>query len=333
MVILGYITKTEGENAKKEKVAFVAKNIRMIAPHFLGYITQELVKKYGEDTIQSGGLTVISSLDLDLQAKAEESVKKYSALNETNYSVKNMALLSEDPKTGQILAMVGSRDFFDLDNEGNFNAVFALRQPGSSFKPFAYLTAFKKGYTDRTVVFDLPTNFSTDISHPYTPKNYDGKFRGPVDLRNSLAQSLNIPAVKILYLAGINDTLNTAKSLGIDTLTEDANYYGLPLVLGGGAVKLYEMVGAYSVFSQEGMYHKQNTILKVTDQSGKVLEEFKDDVNQVFDAEPIRLLNNILSDNVARAPLYSGGLNNPLFFGEGIPVAAKTGTSQDSRDA
>jgi membrane peptidoglycan carboxypeptidase len=305
----------------------------MIAPHFVNFIEQELVAKYGEEAIQSGGLTVISTLDLDLQAKAEEVVKKYADLNERDYKVKNMALLSEDPKTGQILAMVGSRDFFNLENEGNFNAVFGLRQPGSSFKPFAYLTLFKKGYTDNTILFDLPTNFSTDPQNPYTPKNYDKKFRGPINLRNSLAQSLNIPSVKVLYLAGITDTINTAKSFGITTLTQDANYYGLPLVLGGGAVNLYEMVGGYAAFSQEGIYHKQSYILKVIDRDNKILEEYKDKSNPVCDAEPVRLLNDILADNLARAPLYSGGINNPLFFGDNIPVAAKTGTSQDSRDA
>lgn len=330
---LGYITKQEADKAKKEKVVFVAKNIRMIAPHFVNFIEQELVAKYGEEAIQSGGLTVISTLDLDLQAKAEEVVKKYADLNERDYKVKNMALLSEDPKTGQILAMVGSRDFFNLENEGNFNAVFGLRQPGSSFKPFAYLTLFKKGYTDNTILFDLPTNFSTDPQNPYTPKNYDKKFRGPINLRNSLAQSLNIPSVKVLYLAGITDTINTAKSFGITTLTQDANYYGLPLVLGGGAVNLYEMVGGYAAFSQEGIYHKQSYILKVIDRDNKILEEYKDKSNPVCDAEPVRLLNDILADNLARAPLYSGGINNPLFFGDNIPVAAKTGTSQDSRDA
>ncbi len=333
MVNLGYITKDEGDKAKAEKVIFVSKNIRMIAPHFVGFVTNELAEQYGEDVIQGGGLTVISTLDLDLQAKAEEAVKKYAEANEKNYKVKNMALLSEDPKTGQILAMVGSRDFFDLENEGNFNAVFGLRQPGSSFKPFAYLTAFEKGFSDRTMVFDLQTNFSTDPANSYIPGNYDHKFRGPVDLRNSLAQSLNIPAVKVLYLAGINDTLNTARDLGITTLTKDANYYGLPLVLGGGAVNLYEMVGAYSAFSQDCLYHKQAYILKITDQNNKILKEYKDETDQVCEVEPVRLLTDILSDNAARAPLYSSGLNNPLFFGNDIPVAAKTGTSQDSRDA
>jgi len=296
MVILGYVSKIEGEVAKKEKVVFVAQNIRMIAPHFVGFVTNQLVDKYGEDVIQGGGLTVISTLDLDLQAKAEESVKKYAETNFKNYGVKNMALVSEDPKTGQILSMVGSRDFFDLNNEGNFNAAFALRQPGSSFKPFAYLTAFEKGYTDKTVVFDLPTNFSNNTT-PYAPHNYDKKFRGPVDLRNSLAQSLNIPAVKVLYLASINDTLKTAQDLGITTLTQNANYYGLPLVLGGGAVKLYEMVGAYSAFSQDCLYHKQSYILKITDQNNKILEEYKDETNQVCDIESVRLLTDILADN------------------------------------
>ncbi len=327
MVKLGFATPDEVEKAKKEKVVFVSKNIRMIAPQCVNFVQQQLAKKYGEEAIQMQGLNIITTLDLDLQSKAEEIVAKYAKLNKENYGVKNMALVAEDPKTGQILAMVGSPNFFDMENEGNFNAAFGLRQPGSSFKPFAYITLFRKGYTDKTIVFDLPTNFND-----YAPENYDHKFRGPINLRDALAQSVNIPAVKVLYLAGIKETIETAKSFGITTLTQGANYYGLPLVLGGGAVNLYEMTGAYAGFSQEGVLHAQNYILKITDKNGKVLEEFQDKSQEVFDPESVRLLNSILSDNNARAPLY-GTYNNQLYLGENIQAAAKTGTSQDSRDA
>ncbi|MDD3156467.1 MAG: penicillin-binding transpeptidase domain-containing protein [Candidatus Pacebacteria bacterium] len=216
--------------------------------------------------------------------------------------------------------------------DGNFNAAFGLRQPGSSFKPFVYLNAFKKGYTPNTIVFDTETNFSTDPSKTYIPVNYDKLYRGPIDLRNALAQSLNIPAVKVLYLAGIEDTIDIANRFGINTLINANNQYGLSLVLGGGAVNLYEMVGAYSVLSQEGVKRPQVTILKVEDKDGRVLEEYKDKSELVFSREHVNMINDVLSDNVARTPLFHTS-NNAMYFGENIEVAAKTGTSSDSRDA
>jgi membrane peptidoglycan carboxypeptidase len=304
----------------------------MIAPHFVAYVQQLLVEMYGKDKVESGGLKVISTLDIDLQREAEKVVLEHSVANEEKFGVKNMALLSQDPKTGQILAMVGSKDFFDLEDEGNFNAVFGLRQPGSSFKPFAYLKAFEKGYTPDTMVFDLQTNFSNDSNSPYVPVNYDHEYIGPVNFRNALAQSRNVPAVKAMYLAGLDNVINFAKDCGISTLAEKPSYYGLPLVLGGGAVNLYEMVGAYSVFAQDGVYHDQSPILKVIDYDGTVLYEHEDKSQEVIDSNYVRMLNDVLSDNAARAPLY-GTYYNPMFFGNNIPVAAKTGTSQDYRDA
>ena len=331
MYKLGWISEKELEDSLEEEVVFVPKNVSMIAPHFVAYIQQLLVEKYGKDRVESGGLKVISTLDIDLQRMAEKAVLEHSVLNEEKFGVKNMALLSQDPKTGQILAMVGSKDFFDLEDEGNFNAVFGLRQPGSSFKPFAYVKAFEKGYTPDTVVFDLQTNFSNN-SDPYVPVNYDHEYIGPVNLRNALAQSRNVPAVKTLYLAGLDNVINFAKECGVTTLTEKPSYYGLPLVLGGGAVNLYEMVGAYSVFAQDGVYHEQSPILKVIDYDGTVLYEYEDSYTEVIDSNYVRMLNDVLSDNVARTPLY-GTYYNPMFFGNNIPVAAKTGTSQDYRDA
>jgi len=207
-----------------------------------------------------------------------------------------------------------------------------LRQPGSSFKPFVYLNAFKKGYSPNTVVFDTRTNFSTDEANPYIPVNYDKLYRGPINLRNALAQSLNVPAVKTLYLAGVEDSITIARSFGISSLNEGKNQYGLSLVLGGGAVNLYEMVGAYSVLSQEGVKHKQVTILKVEDKNGRVLEEYEDESLPVFSREHVNMINDVLSDNVARTPLFHTS-NNAMFFGNNIDVAGKTGTSSDSRDA
>jgi membrane peptidoglycan carboxypeptidase len=317
---------------KEFKTEFKTKKQAILAPHFVSYIQAELANKYGEDLVQRGGLKIITTLDYDLQKKAEEIVKTYGDLNEKNYDIKNMALVAEDPKTGQILAMIGSRDFWNFEIDGNFNAAFGLRQPGSSFKPFVYLNAFKKGYSPDTIVFDTKTNFSTDVNSPYIPINYDKLFRGPVSLRNALAQSLNVPAVKMLYLAGVEDSIMLAKSFGINTLVDGKSQYGLSLVLGGGAVNLYEMVGAYSVLSQEGVKHKQVTILKVSDREGKVLEEYKDDSSLVFTGNQINMINDVLSDNVARTPLFHTS-DNAMFFGNNVDVAAKTGTSSDSRDA
>lgn len=329
---LGWITNDEFESFKKEKTEFKSRKQAILAPHFVSYIQSELAGKYGEDLVQRGGLKITTTLDYNLQKKAEEIVKKYGDQNEKNYDIKNMALVAQDPKTGQVLVMIGSRDFWNTDIDGNFNAAFGLRQPGSSFKPFVYLNAFKKGYSPNTVVFDTKTNFSTDEANPYIPVNYDKLYRGPINLRNALAQSLNVPAVKTLYLAGVEDSITIARSFGISSLNEGKNQYGLSLVLGGGAVNLYEMVGAYSVLSQEGVKHKQVTILKVEDKNGRVLEEYKDESLPVFSREHVNMINDVLSDNVARTPLFHTS-NNAMFFGNNVDVAGKTGTSSDSRDA
>ena len=233
--------------------------------------------------------------------------------------------------------MVGSRDYFDKEIDGNFNIALAERQPGSSFKPFVYATAFKKGYTPETVVFDLKTQFSTHCSpdnftsedNCYAPDNYDHQFRGPVTFKNALAQSLNIPAVKALYLAGIDESLKTARDLGITTLT-NRDQYGLTLVLGGGEVKLLEMVGAYGAFANEGERAELTGILRIEDNQGNVLQETEPKLSRVLDRDITLQISDILSDNVARTPLF--GANSALYF-PGRDVAAKTGTTNDKRDA
>ena len=223
-------------------------------------------------------------------------------------------------------------------------AAQGLRQPGSAFKPFAYLTAFKKGYTPNTVVFDLSTEFApnnpacptivniyaSSSKECYHPENFDNLFRGPVNLRNALAQSINVPAVKVLYLAGLGDTIKTAQELGITTLN-DPNRYGLSLVLGGGEVKLIDLVEAYSVFSQEGIKHNQKIVLKIEDSSGKAIESASDQA--IMAVEPIyaQLINDVLSDEDARRPLYSGSFYLTAF--DDYQVALKTGTTNDYRDA
>lgn len=328
----GFITQKQLGDAKKEKLVFAPPGNSFIAPHFVFYVREYLDSRYGEGYVERAGLKVVTTLDANLQNIAEDAVREGAKRNKKLYNGQNAALVAQDPNTGEILAMVGSADYFDIAHDGNFNvATQGLRQPGSSFKPFAYLTAFQRGYTPDTIVFDLPTEFDTtnDPKNSYAPENYDHKYRGPMTLRDALAQSINVVAAKVMYLAGIDNTLETAKKLGISTLT-DRSRYGLSLVLGGGEVKLVEMVNAYSVFATEGIKTGQVSVLKVQDATGHILEEHVPAQERIFDPEPIRQLNDVLSDPVARAPLFgpNGALTVP-----GHEIAAKTGTTNDFHDA
>lgn len=338
MLSLGFISQEEYDTARNERVEFkpqVATGIR--APHFVFYIRDYLVEKYGEESLAERGLKVITTLDWKLQEEAEKIVKEKAFYNAKTYNAENAALVATDPTNGHILAMVGSRDYFDTEIDGNYNIALAERQPGSSFKPFVYAAAFNKGYTPETVVFDLKTQFSTACTPDnftsegdcYSPENYDHKFRGPVTFRNALAQSLNIPAVKALYLAGISNSIKLARDMGITTLTNPKRY-GLTLVLGGGEVKLLEMVGAYGTFANDGVRNKLEGVIRIEDTEGNILEETKPNPQQILDSNVARQISSILSDNVARTPLY--GANSTLYF-KGRDVAAKTGTTNDKRDA
>ena len=328
MRTLRYISTEEYESAKKEKITFIPQRRHgLLAPHFVMYVREMLNEKYGEDVVEQGGLEVITSLDAGLQAKAEEIVARRAPDMQKSFNASNVALTAIDPKTGHILAMVGSRDYFDINNDGNFNVTLARRQPGSAFKPIVYATAFKKGYTPETVVFDLETNFAA-AGDPYVPQNYDDKFRGPITLREALAQSLNVPAVKTLYLAGMGDSIDTARDFGITTLT-DKNRYGLTLVLGGGEVSLLELTSAYGVFANQGIKVNHSPIIHITDKSGTALEEERVRSESVIDANITNMISSILSDNGARTPTF--GARSPLFF-DGASVAVKTGTTNDYRD-
>lgn len=333
-----FITQEEYDQAIAEEVTFLPQAETGIrAPHFVMYIREQLARKYGEESLSERGFKVTTTLDYELQAKAEEIVKEKALYNSEAFNAENGALVAMDPKTGQILTMVGSRDYFDSEIDGNFNIALAERQPGSSFKPFVYAAAFAKGYTPATTLFDVATQFSTTCDPNnftsedgcYSPGNYDNKFRGPISMRNALAQSLNIPAVKTLYLAGMSNALKLAHDAGLSTLT-DPKRYGLTLVLGGGEVRLLEMVNAYGVFADEGKHHEVTGILKIEDKDGNVVEEYEDQAEQVLDREVALQISDVLSDNVARTPLY--GSNSLLYFG-GRDVAAKTGTTNDYRDA
>ncbi len=338
MVEVGYITEEEALVAKNEKVVFSPqKSNSIIAPHFVFYIEQYLEEKYGPTAV-SQGLEVTTTLDVDLQRVAEATVNEYALKNEKNFHASNAALVALDPKTGQILSMVGSRDYFDTNIDGNYNIALAKRQPGSSFKPFVYATALSKGFTPDTIVFDLPTQFSTSCdpsdvfnsTYPcYAPGNYDDKFRGAMTFTTALAQSINVPAVKVMYLAGVTNVIDLATKMGITTLG-NANQYGLSLALGAAEVRLLDMVSAYSVFANEGVKHPVVGILSVKDADGKVLEEYTEESEEVLDAGVARDISYMLSNNEARFPEYPP--NNPFFF-PGYDVAAKTGTTNDYRDA
>lgn len=333
------ITKEEYEAAKGEQVVFLPQKSRgILAPHFVFYVQEQLEEKYGNNVLEDGGLRVTTTLDAEMQAKAEEIVKRRALKNTEDFNASNAALVAIDPRNGEILTMVGSRNYFDTEIPGSYNIALAERQPGSSFKPFVYAAAFMKGYTPDTVLFDVPTQFSTSCepsdtrnseSPCYAPQNYDLKFRGPVTLRGALAQSLNIPSVKLLYLTGINSAIQLAKAFGVTTL-KDASQYGLTLVLGGGEVRLLDMVSGYGTFATNGYHFDPHAILKVEDANGNILDEPSPSGTQVLPADTAMQINDILSDEEARSPAY--GYNSPLHFA-GRDVAVKTGTTNDSRDA
>jgi membrane peptidoglycan carboxypeptidase len=327
----GYITKDQADQAKKdspskEKPDFKPKTEYIKAPHFVMYIKQKLVEEYGEKMVDTGGLTVTTTLNSDMQKSAEEAVTAGAAKFE-RYGATNGALVSVDVKTGAIMAMVGSKDYFDVQHDGNVNVTDSLRQPGSSFKPIVYATAFKQPrFSPSFNLFDVKTDFGN-----YTPSNYDGSTHGPVTMRTALSNSLNIPAVKTLGLVGVEQAIKTAKDLGITSLTQP-DRYGLALVLGGAEVKPIEMAGAFSAFSNNGEFHKPVGILKIEDSRKKVLYEYKPDTNkfQAIDPQIAYQISNILDDDNARCMVF--GCQNPLNFGD-EHVAAKTGTTSEFRDA
>ena len=330
MHLLGYITKEEADYAEKEDLQYIQNTTGIKAPHFVMNIIEILEKNYGRDQLKNSGFNIITSLDWELQQEAEKIVSHWAEINEKRFGAKNAALVALDPSSGEILAMVGSRDYFDIENDGNVNVTMRLRQPGSSFKPFAYAAAFEKGYTPDTIIFDVETNFGIQGAKEYIPGNYDGKFRGPITLKEALAQSINIPAIKTLYLAGLSNTINLARSLGIKSLNNDPSHYGLSLVLGGGEVTLLEETSAYGVFSQDGIYNTPAPILKITSKDGEILEELAINPKKVLNPQIARLITSILSDNTLRAPVF--GENSYLNI-PNIPSAAKTGTTQEYRDA
>ncbi len=339
---LGYITEEQANDAihtnTLDKLQ-TQKNI-IAAPHFVMYIKDYLQQKYGDLAVEQSGYKVITTLDFDKQQIAEETIRENAEKNK-KWKAANAALVAEDPHTGQILAMVGSKDYFASSEpvgcisgknctfEPNFNVAIAERQPGSSFKPYVYLTAFTKGYLPETMLYDTKTQFETAEGESYEPNNYDGKFHGPLPMMKALGGSLNVPAVKTLYLVGVKDAIKLAKDLGISGLNNPSKL-GLSLVLGGGEVKLIDHVNAYSTLATGGIKHPQTAILRIEDAKGNIIEQFKQtEGERIVDEKYVAMLDSILSNNENRAWVF--GEKSPLQF-DNRSVAAKTGTTNEFRD-
>lgn len=325
MLKLGYITDKQYESAKGEKLAFLPKRDSIRAPHFVMYVKELLADKYGERLLEEGGFKITTTLDWNKQKMAEDIISSRAEANKTKYKASNTALVSIDPNTGEILAMVGSANYLDESIGGYVNVATRERQPGSAFKPVVYAAAFLKGYSPATMLMDV----HTDFGQGYDPFNYDNKFRGPISIRQALGNSLNVPAVKALAYVGVNPAIDLAHKMGITTMTEP-DRYGLSLVLGGAEVKLLDLTSAYGVFATGGKRAEIMSILKVEDRRGKVLEENKPEpLKEVLDPEAAYSVNSILSDDSARTPTFAPGgwLTLP-----GRPVGAKTGTTQNYRD-
>ncbi len=325
----GYISDQEATDAKAiDTLAKIQprKISDIKAPHFVMYVRDQLIEEYGQKVVEQGGLRVITTLDWDKQQIADEEVKAGVEKNGERYGYENSALVSIDPKNGQVLAMVGSADFFNDDIDGQVNVTLRPRQPGSSFKPIVYTAGFIKGYTPETVLWDVFTVFNTEIG-PYKPNNYSLKFSGPLTVRQALQQSLNIPAVKMMYLVGTQRVIDFAEQLGYTTFA-DRSRFGMSLVLGGGEVKLIEHANAYAAMANGGVQYPVTSILKTIDSKGETLYEWKQsDGEQVIPEDAALTISNVLSDNSVRT------FGQSLLTLPGRQVAAKTGTTNNNKDA
>ena len=330
----GYLNQKDYEDNKQKNITFSAPGASFKAPHFIIYIKEQLVEKFGEKMVETGGLQVTTTLDWKLQEEAQkivaEEIEKVKTLKASNG-----AALVLDAKTGQVLAMIGSKDYKDATIDGNVNVVLSGRQPGSAGKPIVYATGFQKGYTPSTILFDAQTEFPTvEKDKPlYIPENYDGKFRGPVTIRFALANSINIPAVKMVGLLGTKEIMKTGYNMGLTTWepnTENLKKVGLSLALGGREVRLLDLTSAYGVFATQGTHYEPVSILKVLDNKGKTIYENKETSGKkVLGNDVSYLINNILSDDNSRKEVFGAGslLNIPNHT-----VAVKTGTTDQKRD-
>lgn len=325
MIQQGFITIEEAETALAQELIFQRSRIDILAPHFvLNRVIPELEERYGEKRIREGGLTVITSIDIELQNEAERIVRDQINQIRGPFNASNGAMVAMDPKTGQILAHVGSVDYFDEANDGNVDVASSFRQPGSSFKPFAYAAAFENGYHPETVVADIRSCFGN-----YCPRNYDGRFHGPVTLRGGLANSYNIPAVKAVYMGGIQATEDLALRMGVDNIEGRGELCGLAFSLGCAETSIYDMVEGYATFANMGRTQDAEVILQVFDNDGTILYDHIPDLgDQVLDPGTAYMIADILSDNGARAPAF--GSRSDLVVSR--RAAAKTGTTNDIKD-
>jgi len=352
MVEDGYITASEAENAKAEKVYLAPLRNNIKSPHFVMYLKDWLSDRFGLRKVEQGGLTVISSLDLDIQQTAEKAVKEELA-HLYNMNVHNGAALVIKPQTGEILAMVGSKDYFDRSVDGNVNVVLQPRQPGSTIKIVNYAYALSHGYSAASIISDTPISYHMPGQPPYQPVNYDSRWHGNVTLRQALACSYNVPAVKVLASFGVDKMIQQAKMMGITTWTEPQRF-GLSLTLGGGEIMMIDLASAYAVLANQGGKINLNPILAVKDYDKKILlrnscfaglaqkklpitcfaqeNNFlkSDCVNEtVISPEVAYILSDILSDNQARTPAFGP---NSLLNINNHQVAVKTGTTNEKRD-
>lgn len=326
MVKAKYISQQEADEAFAEELHIKPLVNNIHAPHFVFYIRDLLADKYGPRVVAQGGLKIYTTLDLNLQEKIEkivqEEIDKLQPLD-----VQNGASLVLDGPTGQILAMVGSRDYH-FPGFGNFNVTLSLRQPGSSIKPLTYTVALEKGFNPGSMILDAPVAFRDEWGNNYSPVNYDGRFHGPVTLRQALGSSLNIPAVKLLATLGVETVAQKAQDLGITTF-DNPKRFGLSLTLGGADIKMIELIGVYQALSQMGQFAPPTGILKVTDSAGNILEEYKNSSKQVIQPQIAYLITNILSDDNARSLAFGP---HSLLEIPGFEVGVKTGTSDSKKD-
>ncbi|HLD92067.1 MAG TPA: PBP1A family penicillin-binding protein [Patescibacteria group bacterium] len=331
MKINRFITSEEEQAASLERIMFAPNKTSILAPHFVMYVREQLIDMYGEEVVQKGGLTVQTTLDLNIQLMAEKIAKEeISKLK--NLNVGNAAIIVLDPKTGEVLAMVGSVDYFDTKNGGNVNVTIRPRQPGSSIKVINYAQALTDGLTLASIIDDSPISFNVRGQKPYSPKNYDGNYRGKITVRLALAESRNIPAVKILASYGVDKMIELGKRMGITTW-ENRSRFGLSLTLGGGEVKLLELAQVYSVIANYGVKNEIKSITEVKNYKNKILyseNKFKESDGKVLDPRVAYLLIDVLKDNIARSKAF--GTNSMLVIPNHPEVAVKTGTSNDLKD-
>ena len=335
----GFISEEEEKRAAAEELHFASPKTDIKAPHFVMYVKDLLVQKYGERMVEEGGLEVKTTLDLEIQEFAQkvvsEEIKKLRSLK-----INNGAALVTKPATGEILAMVGSEDYFNLQNDGNVNVTLRPRQPGSAIKPIMYSLALENGFTAATIIPDTPITYKIPGQPPYSPKNYDNRFHGNVPLRIALASSYNVPAVKVLAALGVEKMITRGQEMGITTWDEPSRF-GLSLTLGGGEVKMVDLAVAYGVLANMGKRVDLNPILEVKDSKGNILEKIQNPIrqladkiqneeNQIIKPEVAYILTDILSDNTARAPAF--GTHSWLNIPDHPSVAVKTGTTQNLRD-